>query len=142
MVRFARARPMRVDNEGQAIHDSATLARHELQHFAGTQAGVLTCADEIVDRYNEYSQSPMYQGDPDIDVLIPLLECRSQHAVAKAEGQRAQTGSLTPCSGKRPRSARSTRMRSWLSARSKLGSPWPSREATLRQSRKAKATSA
>ena len=83
-AKFKAGVPLRIGQNGQVLTTSTDIADDELAYFAKTQAGVITCVEAATARYNEHSKDQFFSGELDMEVVMPMLACRTQLATAHA----------------------------------------------------------
>ncbi|CAK0859851.1 unnamed protein product [Prorocentrum cordatum] len=91
-AKFPAGKPMRLDNDGEVIHNSQEMADQELNHFAKIQAGKIVTADDLADKYNHDSKTRPFDGMLDLSMVMPLAVCQAQFAAAKAGTQGGPDG--------------------------------------------------
>ncbi|CAK0822330.1 unnamed protein product, partial [Prorocentrum cordatum] len=91
-AKFPAGKPMRLDKDGEVIHNSQEMADQELNHFAKIQAGKIVTADDLADKYNHDSKIRPFDGMLDLSMVMPLAVCQAQFAAAKAGTQGGPDG--------------------------------------------------
>ncbi|CAK0894547.1 unnamed protein product [Prorocentrum cordatum] len=91
-ARFPAGKPMRLDQNGEVVHNSQDMADQELNHFAKIQAGKIVTADDLAHKYNQDSQTRPFDGMLDLSMVMPLSVCQAQFAAAKAGAQGGPDG--------------------------------------------------
>ncbi|CAK0799369.1 unnamed protein product, partial [Prorocentrum cordatum] len=91
-ARFPAGKPMRLDQNGEVVHNSQDTADQELNHFAKTQAGKIVTADDLAHKYNQDSQTRPFDGMLYLSMAMPLPVCQAQFAAAKAGTQGGPDG--------------------------------------------------
>ncbi|CAK0879534.1 unnamed protein product, partial [Prorocentrum cordatum] len=83
---------MRLDKNGEVVHNSQDMADQELNHFAKIQAGKIVTADDLAHKYNQDSKTRPFDGTLDLSMVMPLSVCQAQFAAAKAGAQGGPDG--------------------------------------------------
>ncbi|CAK0868140.1 unnamed protein product, partial [Prorocentrum cordatum] len=91
-AKFLAGQPMRLDKDGEVIHNSQDMADQELNHFAKIQAGKIVTADDLANKYNHDSKTRPFDGTLDLSMVMPLAVCQAQFAAAKAGAQGGPDG--------------------------------------------------
>ncbi|CAK0845571.1 unnamed protein product [Prorocentrum cordatum] len=91
-AKFPAGKPMRLDKDGEVIHNSQDMADQELNHFAKIQAGKIVTADDLANKYNHDSKTRPFDGMLDLSMVMPLAVCQAQFAAAKAGTQGGPDG--------------------------------------------------
>ncbi|CAK0788493.1 unnamed protein product, partial [Prorocentrum cordatum] len=91
-ARFPTGKPMRLDKDGEVVHNSQDMADQELNHFAKIQAGKIVSADDLAHKYNQDSKTRPFDGTLDLSMVMPLYVCQAQFAAAKAGTQEGPDG--------------------------------------------------
>ncbi|CAK0856499.1 unnamed protein product, partial [Prorocentrum cordatum] len=91
-ARFPAGKPMRLDKDGEVVHNSQDMADQELNHFAKIQAGKIVSADDLAQKCNQDSKTRPFDGTLDLSMVMPLHVCQAQFAAAKAGTQGGPDG--------------------------------------------------
>ncbi|CAK0904672.1 unnamed protein product [Prorocentrum cordatum] len=91
-AKFPAGKPMRLDKDGEVIHNSQDMADQEFNHFAKIQAGKIVTADDLANKYNHDSKIRPFDGMLDLSTVMPMAVCQAQFAAAKAGAQGGPDG--------------------------------------------------